>query len=108
MSDSSQPDNGGDAGQPSRWARPKTLTIRCRENGPLVLELPSDEAALTVRVIDHEGGEFRLPGGQGPLPEGPQRPVALCRCGHSAKKPFCDGSHRSAGFRAAERAREGD
>ena len=24
--------------------------------------------------------------------------VALCRCGHSANKPFCDGAHRRAGF----------
>ncbi|HTW55696.1 MAG TPA: CDGSH iron-sulfur domain-containing protein [Thermoplasmata archaeon] len=26
--------------------------------------------------------------------------VALCRCGHSQHKPMCDGSHRSANFRA--------
>jgi CDGSH-type Zn-finger protein len=26
--------------------------------------------------------------------------VAMCRCGHSASKPLCDGSHRRVGFRA--------
>jgi CDGSH-type Zn-finger protein len=67
----------------------ESVVIRCRENGPLVLRGP-------VRVVDHLGNEF-------PLPEGKDN-VALCRCGHSGSRPFCDGSHRAAGFQAAEQA----
>lgn len=77
----------------SQWAKPGCVTIRCRQDGPFVLELPPD-GEVAVRVIDHCGDEFPLPGGK--------RAVALCRCGHSATRPFCDGSHREAGFRAAE------
>ena len=63
------------------------ITIRCRENGPRVVMGP-------VRVIDHLGNEFIVPPGK--------EFVALCRCGQSRNKPFCDGAHRQCGFQAAD------
>jgi CDGSH-type Zn-finger protein len=46
-------------------------------------------------------GDFVVTAQDGrPIPAG-RRTVALCRCGRSAVKPFCDGSHTRTGFRAA-------
>lgn len=65
------------------------VRIRCRLNGPLVIE-------GTAEVVDHQGRPFALP---------TDKPaVALCRCGASANKPFCDGAHREAGFMAGNLA----
>ena len=63
------------------------IIIRCRENGPYVIVGP-------VQVVDHLGNAFTIPAGK--------NNVALCRCGHSKNRPFCDGSHRDCGFQAAE------
>ncbi len=65
------------------------IVIRCRENGPLVIKGP-------VTITDHLGNEFPIPPGKDT--------IALCRCGQSQKKPFCDGNHRNCGFLAAEAA----
>ncbi len=65
------------------------LTIRCRENGPLVLP-------AKFRLVDHLGNEFVLPAGK--------ENIALCRCGASKSKPFCDGAHKACSFQAAETA----
>ena len=60
--------------------------IKVRLNGPYLIE--SDE----VTVVDWNGNAYEIG----------RRPVALCRCGGSAKKPFCDGTHGKIGFQAAE------
>ena len=64
------------------------VTIKARANGPYRVDGP-------VRIIDAEGREFVLPEGEA---------IVLCRCGHSANKPFCDKSHRRHGFVADDSA----
>jgi CDGSH-type Zn-finger protein len=55
---------------------------------------PYPDGPLIVR------GRFVITGPDGqPVPAG-RKTVALCRCGKSANKPFCDGSHTRTGFRA--------
>src|SRR5918999_1099320 len=59
---------------------PAHTEIEIRRNGPLLVR-----GALRVKTPDGEvSEEYRL---------------ALCRCGASNNKPFCDNSHRTAGFK---------
>jgi CDGSH-type Zn-finger protein len=65
------------------------VTIRVRDNGPLLVEGP-------FALLDVEGK---------PLPLPTNKPaIALCRCGHSQNKPFCDGAHKSKNFESCVRA----
>ena len=64
------------------------VVIKTRENGPLLVTGP-------ITLTDHRGQKYDLSG---------QANVALCRCGASKTRPFCDGSHRYNGFRADELA----
>ena len=64
------------------------IVIRVRQNGPYRIE---DE---DVTVLDWNGDPYPIT----------RRPVALCRCGASTTKPFCDGTHSRIGFQAAEAA----
>jgi CDGSH-type Zn-finger protein len=61
--------------------------ITALDNGPYLVKGP-------VVLLDADGDEFRAE----------RATVALCRCGGSRTKPFCDGTHSKVGFRAAERA----
>lgn len=61
--------------------RPATLTTYA--DGPYVLR-------GSFQLLDERGR---------PMPVR-RRVIALCRCGRSTVKPFCDGSHKLIGFRA--------
>ena len=61
--------------------------ITALDNGPYLVKGP-------VLLLDAEGNEFRVE----------RTTVALCRCGVAMNKPFCDGTHSKAGFRASDRA----
>ena len=43
-------------------------------------------------------GQIELRDAEGRIIEPERGTVALCRCGASARKPFCDGSHKLTGF----------
>lgn len=58
------------------------VTIRLRRSGPYVIE------SEDVTVVDWEGVAYPID----------RRPIALCRCGASSTKPFCDGTHKTIGF----------
>lgn len=62
------------------------VVITVRRNGPLLVKGP-------IELRDADGTLYETQGN-----------VALCRCGASTKKPFCDGTHSKVGFQAAEQA----
>jgi CDGSH-type Zn-finger protein len=64
------------------------VTIKVRVNGPYLVSGP-------VTLIDADGN---------PFPADPRGNVALCRCGASSNKPFCDGTHGKIAFRADTKA----
>ena len=57
------------------------VQIKVIKNGPLVIE-----------------GNLRITNENGDINETESKMAALCRCGHSANKPFCDGSHKELVF----------
>jgi 3-phenylpropionate/trans-cinnamate dioxygenase ferredoxin subunit len=64
------------------------VTITIRPAGPYLVRGPITLSDAGGNVIDLAGKEV----------------VALCRCGGSTTKPFCDGTHSKIGFQAANQA----
>jgi CDGSH-type Zn-finger protein len=64
--------------------------VTVRNNGPYRLE-------GDITIVDEQGRPFGLAG---------RTLVSLCRCGHSANKPFCDGTHGKVGFESVCEARD--
>lgn len=65
------------------------VTIKSNQNGPFLV-------TGAVTLTDHDGNAFDL---------GAKETIALCRCGASKNRPFCDGSHKQCGFESAELAK---
>ena len=67
------------------------VKITARKNGPFRVEAPEGG----IELVDADGQKYDLTG---------KPNFALCRCGGSVNKPFCDGTHSRIGFQAAEAA----
>jgi CDGSH-type Zn-finger protein len=65
-------------------------TITAYRDGPLLVRGP-------FRLLDQDGNEIEVE----------RRTVALCRCGKSRLRPFCDGTHKVVRFRAPSEAEDG-
>lgn len=66
---------------------PEQTQITTLDNGPFLVK-------GEVNLTDAEGNSFQAEG----------ESIALCRCGASTTRPFCDGAHAKMDFKAAERA----
>ena len=69
-----------------------SVKITCRPNGPYLVEGEVELTDPTGTRVDTSG----------------KTKIALCRCGGSTTKPFCDGTHSKIGFAAAEAAVAGE
>ena len=64
------------------------VTIKVQHDGPYLVSGP-------VTILDADGNAYDV---------GDGKVVALCRCGGSTTKPFCDGESSRRGFEGAEGA----
>jgi len=63
------------------------VNITVNANGPYIVK-------GQIKLMDADGNEFQVKRDR----------MALCRCGQSSNKPFCDGTHNNNGFDAPTKA----
>ncbi len=67
------------------------VTITVKKNGSLRVDDPNS----VIEMVDGDGNKYDLTG---------KAAFSLCRCGASANRPFCDGSHKRIDFQAPDSA----
>jgi len=65
-----------------------TTKITVHNHGPVLVEGDFKLHDATGKMFDVQG----------------RTTIALCRCGHSDKKPFCDGAHKKNAFHSEVKA----
>jgi CDGSH-type Zn-finger protein len=75
-----------------------------RGGGGYLPSVDRRNAAAPVRVTPYQDGPYLIRGAfeltdqDGKVIETGRRTIALCRCGRSQTRPFCDGTHKLVGF----------
>jgi len=69
------------------------VTAKPLDDGPY-------ELRGTLTLVDGDGNVVSLADRR----DSDDESIYLCRCGHSSKKPFCDGSHKKVGFESTIRS----
>jgi len=67
------------------------VTITVKKNGSLRVDDPNS----VIEMVDGDGNKYDLTG---------KTAFSLCRCGASANRPFCDGSHKRIDFQSPDSA----
>ncbi len=91
-------------------ARPDEMCVQ--QCGMIERTSEEKKVAATKITVNHNGslrieGDFEIVDPEGkPFGLAGRTTIALCRCGQSSNKPFCDGTHKTCGFADTVVARE--
>ncbi len=91
--------NNAEAGHVVQACPTGALTLHGKDGSPIIETPPSENTLhITNNGPLYLSGDLKISGAPEDM-TAIQRRVALCRCGASSNKPFCDGAHEGAGFK---------